>query len=90
MGSLSLAVAAHSPTLPLPLKAVYGYWQRGIADVLREAVEQGDLPKSTQPDRLAEFLLNSYEGALVRMKAEKSNGPLDNFLHFSFDVLLKK
>ncbi len=46
--------------------------------------------KSTQPDRLAEFLLNSYEGALVRMKAEKSNGPLDNFLHFSFDVLLKK
>jgi len=24
------------------------------------------------------------------MKAEKSDRPLENFLHFSFDVLLKK
>jgi TetR/AcrR family transcriptional repressor of nem operon len=90
VGSLSLEVADHSPKLQMQLKAVYGFWQKGMADVLREAVEQGDLPKSTQPDMLAEFLLNSYEGALVRMKAEKSDGPLDNFLHFAFDVLLKK
>jgi TetR/AcrR family transcriptional repressor of nem operon len=90
VGSLSLEVADHSPKLQKQLKGVYGVWQRGIADVLREAVERGDLPKSTQADTLAEFLLNSYEGALVRMKAEKSDRPLENFLHFSFDVLLKK
>jgi TetR/AcrR family transcriptional repressor of nem operon len=90
VGSLSLEVADHSPKLQKQLKAVYGTWQRGIANVLREAMERGDLPKSTQSDTLAEFLLNSYEGALVRMKAEKSNRPLENFLHFAFDVLLKK
>jgi len=89
VGSLSLEVADHSPKLQMQLKAVYGFWQKGIADVLREAVEQGDLPKSTQPDKMAEFLLNSYEGALVRMKAEKSDKPLENFLHFAFNVLLK-
>jgi len=50
----------------------------------------GVLRQSTQSDALAEFLLNSYEGALVRMKAEKSDKPLENFLHFIFDVLLKK
>lgn len=89
VGSLSLEVADHSPKLQMQLKAVYGFWQKGIADVLREAVERGDLPRSTQPDKLAEFLLNSYEGALVRMKAEKSDKPLENFLHFAFNVLLK-
>jgi TetR/AcrR family transcriptional regulator, transcriptional repressor for nem operon len=90
VGSLSLEVADHSPKLQAQLKAVFGSWQKGVADVLREAVERGDLAKSTQPDALAEFLLNSYEGALVRMKAEKSDRPLENFLHFAFDALLKK
>jgi TetR/AcrR family transcriptional regulator, transcriptional repressor for nem operon len=90
VGSMSLEVADHSPKLQAQLKGVFGVWQKGIADVLREAVERGDLSKSTQSDSLAEFLLNSYEGALVRMKAEKSDKPLENFLHFSFNVLLKK
>jgi TetR/AcrR family transcriptional regulator, transcriptional repressor for nem operon len=76
--------------LQAQLKAVFGLWQKGIAEVLREAVKRSELARSTDPDRLAEFLLNSYEGALVRMKAEKSDGPLDTFLHFAFDVLLKK
>lgn len=90
VGSLSLEVADHSPKLQTQLQSVFGVWQKGIADVLREAVERGDLPKSTQSDSLAEFLLNSYEGALVRMKAEKSDKPLENFLYFAFNVLLKK
>ncbi|HEX4575989.1 MAG TPA: TetR family transcriptional regulator C-terminal domain-containing protein [Edaphobacter sp.] len=90
IGNLSLEVADHSPRLQAQFQAVFGEWQKGIADVLREAVEQGDLARSTKPDELAGFLLNSYEGALVRMKAEKSDKPLLTFLHFAFNVLLKK
>jgi TetR/AcrR family transcriptional regulator, transcriptional repressor for nem operon len=89
VGSLSLEIADHSPKLQAQLQMVYGKWQKSIADVLREAVERGDLAKSTRADQLAEFLLNSYEGAQVRVKAEKNDGPLENFLHFAFDVLLK-
>ncbi|HEX8896872.1 MAG TPA: TetR family transcriptional regulator C-terminal domain-containing protein, partial [Terriglobales bacterium] len=48
----------------------------------------GDLPKSTKPQKLAAFLLNSYEGALLRSKADRSNAPLENFLDFAFNVLL--
>jgi TetR/AcrR family transcriptional regulator, transcriptional repressor for nem operon len=90
VGSLSLEVADHSPKLRSQLQTVFGGWQQGIADVLREAIDRGDLPRSTRPDELAGFLLNSYEGALVRMKAEKSDEPLHTFLHFAFNVLLKK
>ncbi|WP_433984042.1 TetR family transcriptional regulator C-terminal domain-containing protein [Tunturiibacter empetritectus] len=90
MGSLSLEVADHSPRMRSELQGVFAVWQKGIADVLREAIQRGDLAKSMQPDALAAFLLNSYEGSLIRMKAEKSDRPLENFLHFAFDVLLKK
>jgi TetR/AcrR family transcriptional regulator, transcriptional repressor for nem operon len=60
--------------------------------VLREAAGRGDLGPSAKPDDLAEFILNSYEGALLRSKADRSDLPLKNFLHsiFIFGVLLKK
>jgi TetR/AcrR family transcriptional repressor of nem operon len=90
MGSLSLEVADHSPRMRSELQGVFAFWQKGIADVLQEAVQRGDLGKSMRPDALAQFMLNSYEGALIRMKAEKNDKPLENFLHFAFDVLLKK
>ncbi|WP_353068086.1 TetR family transcriptional regulator C-terminal domain-containing protein [Tunturibacter empetritectus] len=90
MGSLSLEVADHSPRMRSELQGVFAVWQQGIADVLQQAIQRGDLAKSMRPDALAQFLLNSYEGALIRMKAEKSDKPLENFLHFAFDVLLKK
>jgi TetR/AcrR family transcriptional repressor of nem operon len=90
VGNLSLEVADHNPKLQSQLQAVFGGWQESIAEVLREAVERADLARSTKPDELAAFLLNSYEGALVRMKAERSDKPLQNFLHFAFNVLLKK
>jgi TetR/AcrR family transcriptional regulator, transcriptional repressor for nem operon len=90
VGSMSIEVADHSQKLQTQLQTIFGVWQDGVANVLREAVERGELRQSTQSEALAEFLLNSYEGALVRMKAEKSDKPLENFLHFAFDVLLKK
>lgn len=90
VGAMSLEVADHSPKLQAKLQSMYTVWQAGIADVLRQAIKQGELKKSTKPGPLAEFLLNSYEGALVRMKGEKSDRPLDNFLYFTFDVLLKQ
>jgi hypothetical protein len=31
-----------------------------------------------------------WEGALLRSQADKSNSPLDVFIHYAFDVLLKK
>ncbi len=89
VGAMSLEVADHNPKLQAKLQSMYTVWQAGIADVLRQAIRQGELKKSTKAEPLAEFLLNSYEGALVRMKGEKSDRPLDNFLHFPFDVLLK-
>jgi len=89
-GKMSLEIAHHSPNIQSFLSGAFGHWQQGIAAVLRLAVDRGDLPASTKPDELAAFLLNSWEGALVRSNAEKSDQALDTFFHFAFNVLLKK
>jgi len=90
MGSLSLEIAGQSDSIQQRLSASFGYWQGAIASTLRGAVEQKELPASTDPESLASFLLNSWQGALVRSMAEKSNEPLRGFLHYTFDVLLTK
>jgi TetR/AcrR family transcriptional repressor of nem operon len=90
VGSLSLEMAAVSTLLQAKLSAGFQGWQSAVAGVLREAVQRGDLPASTKLEPLAGFILNSWEGALLRSQAEKSDLPLKEFLHFVFDNLLAK
>jgi TetR/AcrR family transcriptional repressor of nem operon len=90
MGRFSLELAVESPQLRKQISVSFGVWQQKIAAVVQEAIEQKELPKDTEPEPLAGFLLNSWEGALLRSQAEKSNSPLDAFSHYAFDVLLKK
>ncbi len=51
-----------------------------IARALQEAKSNGELEATQDPQALAEFLFNAWEGALLRMKTEKSRAPLENFL----------
>jgi TetR/AcrR family transcriptional repressor of nem operon len=37
---------------------------------------------------LADFLLNSLEGAMLRMKVEKDSSPLDHFVTLVFSRVL--
>jgi TetR/AcrR family transcriptional repressor of nem operon len=89
LGNLSLEMADHSESIQSLLHLSFANWQTGIAAILQAAMDRGDLAKSNKPQELASFLLNSYEGALLRSKADRSSKPLENFLHFTFNVLLK-
>lgn len=90
MGKLSLEIADHSDSIQSLLRLSFSSWQSSIAGVLREAMERDELPKSTNPEELAAFLLNSYEGALLRSKADRSSKPLATFMSFTFKRLLKR
>ena len=79
IGSLSLEVATTSALLQGHLSSSFTLWQAAVAMVLQEAVEKGDLPKSIGHEALAGFVLNSWEGALLRSQADKSDAPLERF-----------
>jgi TetR/AcrR family transcriptional repressor of nem operon len=90
MGRFSLEMAAESSELRKRISTSFASWQQRIALVIHQAVEQGELPANTDSESLAGFLLNCWEGALLRSQAEHSDAPLDAFMRQVFDVLLKK
>jgi TetR/AcrR family transcriptional repressor of nem operon len=90
MGRFSLEMAAESPQLRKQISVSFAGWQQKIAAVIQEAVERKVLPKDTEPELLAGFLLNSWEGALLRSQAEKSDSPLETFLRYALDALAQK
>lgn len=90
LGNLSLEIADHSDAIQSLIHVSFSNWQTAVAGILQQAMDRGELAKSTKPRELASFLVNSYEGALLRAKADRSIRPLENFLHFAFNVLLKR
>jgi TetR/AcrR family transcriptional regulator, transcriptional repressor for nem operon len=90
MGRFSLEIASESPQLRKRISASFEHWQQTIAMVIGQAVAQKELPAGTDPESLAGFLLNSWEGALLRSQADRSNAPLEAFMRFVFDEVLTK
>src|SRR5580692_4442442 len=90
LGRFSLEIAADSPKLRRRISGSFTHWQHSVATVIQQAVTQKELPALTDPESLAGFLLNSWEGALLRSQADKSDAPLESFMHFVFDELLAK
>ncbi len=90
MGRFSLEIAEVSPLLRKQISATFDHWQHTISMVIQQAVAEGELPAGTDPELLAGFLLNSWEGALLRSQAEKSDAPLEIFLRYALDALAQK
>ena len=88
MGRFSLEIATENPELRKQISTAFAGWQHAIATVVEQAVTQKELPADTDPESVAGFLLNSWEGALLRSQAEKSDAPLETFMHYVFDGLL--
>jgi TetR/AcrR family transcriptional repressor of nem operon len=53
-----------------------------IAGCLREAIRLGDLPKDTDAGRLAELIVNCWEGAALRTRLRRDPAPLKEMLDF--------
>jgi TetR/AcrR family transcriptional repressor of nem operon len=88
MGRFSLEITTDNAELRKQISTAFACWQHAIATVVKQAVTQKELPADTDPESVAGFLLNSWEGALLRSQAEKSDAPLETFMHYVFDGLL--
>ncbi len=58
-----------------------------LSDCLSQAQQNGDLRKDYDIDKLAEFIFNSWEGALMRMKASRNASPLTAFMDILTEVI---
>jgi TetR/AcrR family transcriptional regulator, transcriptional repressor for nem operon len=88
LGNFSAEVADHSPLIRKHLAKQFGAWSRYFESCIAEAQEQRTISDHFPATLLARFLLNSWEGALLRMRAEKSDAPLLEFKEIVFGGLL--
>ena len=67
-------------------------WRHSIAKVLAEAQRQGTVRDDLSAEELAEFILDAFEGSLIRMKIEGTIEPLWKFQSRVLDdfILSKK
>jgi TetR/AcrR family transcriptional repressor of nem operon len=90
IGDFSLETAQTSEPLRRRLQAIYGEWLQPFAECIAEGQAKGEIATTFSPNELADFLLTSWEGAILRMKVERSVEPLERFKRIAFKTVFTK
>jgi TetR/AcrR family transcriptional regulator, transcriptional repressor for nem operon len=90
IGDFSLETIPHSEMLRDRLVEIFAQWRAPFAACIAEAQAAGEIATTFTADELAEFLLASWEGAILRMKVERSAAPLERFKTIAFNTVFKE
>jgi TetR/AcrR family transcriptional repressor of nem operon len=90
IGDLSLQVSSHSNLLRKRLNAIFKEWRALFASCISAAQSAGEIDSRFDSIELAEFLLASWEGAILRMKVERSPAALERFKTIAFETVFKR
>jgi TetR/AcrR family transcriptional regulator, transcriptional repressor for nem operon len=89
IGDFSLEAAPQSEMLRTRLAEIFAEWRARFAACIAEGQGAGEIDATFAPEELAEFLLSSWEGAILRMKVERNAEPLDRFKRIAFATVFK-
>lgn len=89
LGNLGQELADVNESFRLCIAGTLEQWAARIAMCLSEAQRRGELASDRDVRALASLLVDGFEGAALRMKVAKNPAPLEGFLKFYFDEVLK-
>ena len=90
IGDLSLEAAPQSEMLRARLAEIFAEWRAPFAACIAEGQAAGEIVGAFASEELAEFLLSSWEGAILRMKVERNGEPLERFKRIVFATVFKE
>jgi|SRR5262245_12520932 len=90
IGDLSLEASLQSKSLQKRLVEIFREWRTPFAQCIAEAQAAGEIDSKFEPLELAEFLLASWEGAILRMKVDRGPAALDRFKKIVFETVFKE
>jgi TetR/AcrR family transcriptional repressor of nem operon len=90
IGDFSLEAAPQSEMLRTRLAEIFAEWRSPFAACIAEGQAEGEIAATFAPEELAEFLLSSWEGAILRMKVERNAEPLERFKRIAFATVFKE
>jgi TetR/AcrR family transcriptional regulator, transcriptional repressor for nem operon len=70
------------------LAGVFAAWTQMLAGSIREAQAAGELRAELDPDSIAAFLIDAYEGAILRTKVDRDPAALRRFESIVFSTIL--
>ena len=79
IGNIAQELADVNPPLRAVTQQIMSTWNEYFVRCLEEARQSGELSNDIDTGDLAEFILNSWEGALLKMKITRTVAPLVNF-----------
>jgi len=88
LGNFSAELANQCPLIRARLAALFADWTQDIESAISEAQRNAEISTNAHAGRLAIFLLDSYEGAILRARVEKSRHAFDAFMRVVFTQIL--
>jgi TetR/AcrR family transcriptional repressor of nem operon len=89
VGNLSQEMADQSERFRARLEEIFEGWVDRYADCLRQAQASGEISPDLDVHDVAEFWLNSWQGAILRAKSMRSTAPLRLFISQIFNFVLQ-
>ena len=86
-GVLSQTAAARSPEFRARLAKVFSRWEAQVRALLEEAQAVGEVDPSLDAKSAAAFLIDCYEGTLVRMKVDGDRNSFERLRRFALEPL---
>ena len=84
LGGLGQELSGVSEVFRRKVEQCFSEIGRRVAGCLQEAIQRGDLPRETNPQMMAELLVNCWEGAALRTRLLRDPAPLRQMLDFYF------
>jgi TetR/AcrR family transcriptional repressor of nem operon len=88
IGNLGSELSDQSELVRDRVARVFAGWVETIEVCIREGQREGDIRADCDAAVLASFLVNAWEGAVLRAKVVKNGGPFEEFNQVVFGKLL--
>jgi TetR/AcrR family transcriptional repressor of nem operon len=89
IGNIAAETSDHMPIVRKALAQSLANWTKLVAAVIRNGQGDGTIATDLDADQVARFLINSWEGAIIRMKIANSRQPLDDFFSVTFPLFAR-
>jgi TetR/AcrR family transcriptional regulator, transcriptional repressor for nem operon len=89
-GVLAQTISIRSADFREKLAAAFAAWGTQLQLLLKEAQTAGEVDPKLDPKEAAAFLIEAYEGALIRMKVDGGSAAFDRFKRFALRALSAK
>lgn len=86
---LALEQASLCEPMRAAIRSSFDQFRAVLAQLIREGQAEGEIEANLDADQLSDFLFVAFQGTMIRVEIDDDLKPIDTFLYFAFEVLLK-